>query len=175
VDVFIRLDATTLLINYRGYGRSEGRPTASVLIDDARAVSTTLAHRYGPDRPLVLFGRSIGSGVAASVLDSVSVEGLILMSPFRSLAHMADRVMPWLPARLLLRHRIDVVPTLDSMPEKTLILYSPEDRIVPAQESRALLSLFTRPPRVVEFNGGHNVPLTHPVIWREVEAFVRSL
>jgi pimeloyl-ACP methyl ester carboxylesterase len=175
VDVFVGLEATTLLINYRGYGRSEGTPSAAALIADAEAVVGTLAARYGSDRPLVLFGRSLGSGIAASVARSVPVDGVILMSPFRSLGHMAARVMPWLPARLLLRHRLDVVAALDSLPEQTLVLYSPEDRVVPADESQALLALFPKAPRVVAFAGGHNVPLTHPVVWREVEAFVRSL
>jgi len=175
VDVFRHLNATTLLINYRGYGRSEGEPSVAVLIDDARAIVDTLARRYGSDRPRVLFGRSLGSAIAASVTRWVPVDGVILMSPFRSLDHLADRVIPWLPARWLLRHRIDVVSTLDSLPAKTLVLYSPEDRIIPAEESRALLTLFPNPPQVAEFAGGHNAPLTNSEVWREVEAFVGSL
>lgn len=175
VDVFVHLDTTTLLVNYRGYGRSEGKPSASALIDDARAVVDTLARRYGSDRPLILFGRSLGSGIAASVTRSVQVDGVILMSPFRSLGHLAGRVAPWLPARWLLRHRIDVLATLNSLPERTLVLYSPADRIVPAAESQALLQLFPRTPHVVEFDGGHNVPLTRPEVWRAVQAFVGSM
>ncbi len=174
VAVFARLDATTLLMNYRGYGRSEGRPDASALIDDARAVVSELPRRYGSDRPLVLIGRSLGSGIAAAVASSIPVDGVIMMSPFRSLHHLAGRVMPWLPTRWLLRHRIDVAATLDSLPEKTLVLYSPQDQIVPAAETRALLELFPRPPAVVEFGGGHNVPLTRPEIWQAIQQFVGS-
>ncbi len=174
VDVFARLESTTLLVNYRGYGRSGGDPSASAFVDDARAVVDVLARRYGSHRPLVLFGRSLGSGVAASVARSVQVDGVILMSPFRSLTHVAGRLMPWLPARWLLRHEFDVLAALDSLPEQTLVLYSPADRIVPAAESKALLRLFPRTPRIAEFDGGHNVPLTHPAVWREVAAFVGS-
>jgi pimeloyl-ACP methyl ester carboxylesterase len=172
VDVFAKLNATTLLINYRGYGLSEGTPTASALIDDARAVVGDLAGRYRADRPLLLFGRSLGSGIAASVAASVPVDGIILMSPFRSLNHLADRIMPWLPTRWLLRHRIDVVAMLDSLPDKTLVLYSPQDRIVPAKETQALLGLFPNAPQIVQFGGGHNVPLTRHEIWQAVKAFV---
>ncbi len=175
VHVFARLDATTLLINYRGYGLSEGKPTASALIDDGRAVVEELAGRYRADRPLLLLGRSLGSGIAASVATSRPVDGLVMISPFRSLHHLADRVMPWLPTRWLLRHRIDPFATLDSLPEKTLVLYSPQDEIVPAAESRALLALFPNPPQVVEFRGGHNVSLTSPEIWQSVEMFVREM
>jgi pimeloyl-ACP methyl ester carboxylesterase len=174
VDVFRRLDCTTFLINYRGYGTSEGRPSTSALIDDAETILMELVRRYGSDRRLILFGRSLGSGIAASVARSVRVDGVILMSPFRSLKHLANRLVPWLPARWLLRHQLDVFETLDSLPENTLVLYSPSDRVVPSAESKALLRLFPRPPRVVEFDGGHNVPLTLPAVWREVAAFVES-
>ncbi|MEQ8861503.1 MAG: alpha/beta hydrolase [Pseudomonadales bacterium] len=174
VDVFAGLDSTTLLMNYRGYGRSAGKPSTSAFVEDARAVVEVLARRYASDRPLVLFGRSLGTGIAASVAQSVRVDGVILMSPFRSLTHLGERLMPWLPVRLLLRHELDVLASLDSLPDRTLVLYSPEDRIVPAAESKALLRLFPRTPRVVEFDGGHNVPLTHPEVWREVADFLGS-
>ena len=141
-ELFARLRATTLLMNYRGYGRSEGTPSAAALIDDATAVIDDFARRYGADRPVVLFGRSLGSGIAAEVTRLKPVDGAILMSPFRSLGHMAERVMPWLPTRWLLRHQIDVVASLHSLPEKTLVFYSPEDRVVPAEESRALVTMF---------------------------------
>ncbi|TNF86808.1 MAG: alpha/beta fold hydrolase, partial [Gammaproteobacteria bacterium] len=131
VDVFARLSATTLLINYRGYGLSEGKPSAAALIDDAHAVVEDLTDRFGAGRPLLLVGRSLGSGIAASVAASRPVDGLVMISPFRSLHDLAARVMPWLPTRWLLRHRIDVAATLGSLPENTLVLYSPQDQIVP--------------------------------------------
>ena len=174
VNIFEHLECTTLLMNYRGFGTSEGRPSTSALIDDAEAVMSELVPRYGVDRPLILFGRSLGSGIAASVARSVRVDGVILMSPFRSLHHLAERLFPWLPTRWLLRHQLDVLESVDSLPEKTLVLYSPSDRIVPASETKALLRLFPNEPRVVEFHGGHNVPLTLPGIWREIVAFVEA-
>jgi pimeloyl-ACP methyl ester carboxylesterase len=174
VDVFARLDATTLLVNYRGYGRSDGRPSAAALIGDGRAVIETLGRRFGSGRPLILYGRSLGSGIAACVTRSVAVDGVILMSPFRTLGHVAERAMPWLPARSLLRHDIDVLAAVASLPQRTLVLYSPEDRIIPAGESRALLEQFATQPAVVEFSGGHNVPLVQPDVWRALEAFVAS-
>lgn len=171
-DVFARLDATTLLLNYRGYGNSEGKPNAAALLADARALVIRLDDSADADRPLLLIGRSLGSGIAASAAATKSVDGLILISPFRSLHDLAARIMPWLPTRWLLRHRINVVETLDSLPERTMVLYSPQDTVVPASETRALLALFPRAPQVVEFSGGHNVPLTQSEIWRALEAFV---
>ena len=59
-------------------------------------------------------------------------------------------------------------------PERVLVLYAPDDGIIPAAETRALLDLFPQTPRVARFSGGHNVPLTQADLWREVEAFVRE-
>jgi pimeloyl-ACP methyl ester carboxylesterase len=174
VEVFRNLECTTLLMNYRGYGQSEGRPSTSALIDDAEAVLSELVPRYGSDRSVILFGRSLGSGIAVSVARSAQIDGVILMSPFRSLHHVAERLFPWLPVRWLLRHQLDALEAIESLPVKTLVLYSPSDRIVPAAETKALLGLFPNQPRVVEFQGGHNVPLTLPAIWREIVAFVES-
>lgn len=173
--VFTRLEATTLLINYRGYGNSEGRPTAADLIDDAKALVTDLPQQFGKNRPLILIGRSLGSGIAAAAAATAEVDGLVLLSPYRSLVNLGQRAMPWLPVRWLMRHEIDVTAMLDGFPERVLVLYSPEDRVVPQEESRALVGLLSQAPKVIEFGGGHNVPLTHPGIWRAVVEFVNDV
>ena len=64
VDDFARLDATTVLMCYRGYGGSDGTPTAADLVADARAVVEDMRDRYGQGRETILFGRSLGSGIA---------------------------------------------------------------------------------------------------------------
>ncbi len=171
-NVFARLDATTLLVNYRGYGLSEGSPDAAALIDDGAAIVRQLARSYGADRPLLLFGRSLGSGIAASVAALEPVDGVILLSPFRSLEHMARRVLPWVPVRWLLRHRIDTAAALNALPDDVLVLYTHDDGVVPAAETLALLALFPRAPRVAVFKGGHNQPLTQEDLWAPVVAFV---
>lgn len=172
VDVFARLDATTALINYRGYGESEGSPSAAHLIADARAVVDAMVRRWDGDRELILFGRSIGSGVAAQAARAADVDGLILMSPYRSLAHLAKRQVPWLPVRWLLRHRIDTTAAIGTLPPRILVLLGKRDPIIPTEESRALVDQLSPPPEVVEFQAGHNVPLTSPQIWPHIVGFV---
>jgi len=172
VQVFARLDATTVLVNYRGFGESEGSPSAADLIADARTVVDVIQRRLGGQRPLILFGRSIGSGIAAHAASAADVDALILMSPYRTLQGLAAGHMPWVPVSLLLRHHIDTVAALDELPARLLVLYGEQDHIIPTEESRAVVDLLEPAPRVVEFQAGHNVPLTHPDIWPHIERFV---
>jgi len=169
-----RLPATTVLVNYRGYGDSGGSPTAAALTGDAAAVTAAARERLGRDRPLVLFGRSLGSGLAALTAREVAADGVILLSPYRSITHLARRFAPFAPVDALLRHRIDTTQALTALPDRVLVLYSPEDLIIPAAESRALAALIEPPPQVVTFDGGHNVPLEHPQLWPAIERFVAA-
>jgi len=172
VDTFAPLPASTVLMNYRGYGRSGGRPSAAALLADAEAVVNEMRSRLGTERPLILFGRSLGSGIAAQTTRHARADGVILLSPYRSLTRLAQRYAPGMPARLLLRHRIDTTAALDTLPDRMLVFYSPTDLIIPADESRALIELLQPPPQVVTFDGGHNLPLDDAQIWPAVEAFV---
>lgn len=172
VDDFARLDATTILVNYRGYGSSSGVPSTEALIGDARALVADAYRRHGANRPLILFGRSIGSGLAALATDAAPVDGVILMSPYRSLAHVAQRRLPFVPVRWLLRSEIDATASLATLPDRVLVLHGSTDMVIPAAESQAFAALAGPQVRVVEFDGWHNVPMTKPEIWREVEAFV---
>ena len=174
VDVFARLDAVTVLMNYRGYGESGGKPSAAHLIADAAAVVDGFRRRFGQDRPVVLFGRSLGSGIAALAARAEGIDGLILLSPYRSIEHIAKRRFPFAPVGWLLRHNIDPTSALDALPERILVLYAVEDSVVPTSESRAFLDALKPAPEVIEFVGPHNIPLETPQLWRAIDHFVQG-
>ena len=172
VDVFARLQATTVLVNYRGYGASEGSPSAAKLVADAGALVAMMRQRLGEGRDLILFGRSIGAGIAVLATRAAGVDALILMSPYRSLARLAKRQVPFVPVRWLFKHDIDAQAALETMPSRVLVLYGEPDYIIPSSESRAFIELLGNAPQVVVFDGGHNVPLTDPGLWPHVRAFI---
>jgi len=172
VEDFAKLDAVSILINYRGYGASDGKPTAVDLIEDAAAIVAETRVRLGTDRPVVLFGRSLGSGIAALTTRSGQVDGIILMSPYRSIEHIALRRYPFAPVRWLLRQNIDASLAIDSFPERVLVLHARRDRVVPTAESLAFLELLSTQPQVLEFVGPHNIALATPEVWETIEEFV---
>jgi uncharacterized protein len=172
---FARLDATTVLMNYRGFGRSEGSPSVDRLVDDAQTLVAEMHDRWGAGRPLVLFGRSIGSGIAALAARAAPVDGMILMSPFRSLSEVGQRHMWFLPVRWLLREDLDLTRALDALPDRVLVLHGTRDDIISDAETRALVELLDPPPQLAVYDGGHNEPLAHPQIWPEIRAFVETM
>jgi len=172
VDLFARLDAVSVLINYRGYGSSGGEPGATDLVQDAAATVLEMRQRIDPERPVILFGRSLGSGIAALTAASTNVDGLILMSPYRSIEHIARHRYPFAPIRWLLRQNIDTASAVTSLPERVLVFHARRDRVVPTRESLEFLKMLRTKPEVVEFIGPHNIALQTPELWETIEGFV---
>lgn len=97
-----------LLVNYRGYGLSGGRPSEQALYRDALALYDRMTQRSDVDGThVVVFGRSLGTGVATYLAARRPVAGVVLVSPYDSLVDLARGVYPFLPVKLLLRHRFD--------------------------------------------------------------------
>lgn len=134
---FAKLRATTVLINYRGYGESTGKPSERHLVGDAVAVSAWARERF-PDRPLVLFGSSLGTGIAVLAAAQVDPEAAILLSPYRSIARIAQKHFRVFPVRWMLRHPFRAESVVGAMPP-TLVIASSVDQIVPYEESREMV------------------------------------
>lgn len=159
VNVLAQLEHTVVLTNYRGYGKSNGSPSEKTILSDAEFITQWARSKF-PSRPIVLMGFSLGSGVALLSTDD-SVNGLILVSPFRSLVHVANRtVMRIFPLRLLMRNKLDSRPMLDSLPDNVLVLYSTVDTLIPTEETVRLLSHIPQ-ATVLTDDVHHNRLLSH--------------
>ena len=170
VPLLARLDATGVLLNYRGFGESEGTPSAAALLKDATFVVEWVRGRFA-GRELAIVGRSLGSGIAARAAAEAGVERLVLVSPYRSIAHIASSRFPFVPVRWLLRHNIDVAEVAAKLPAGVLVIHALDDRVVPTAESAALVALL-REPQIVIWNGPHNVQLDTPAIWPVMRAYL---
>lgn len=167
-----RLDITSVLVNYRGFGESQGTPSAAALLKDASVLVEWVRERF-PGRELALVGRSLGSGIAARAAAEAGVERLVLVSPYRSIAHIASSRFPFVPVRWLLRHNIDVAEVAEKLPVGVLVIHALDDRVVPTAESQALVRLL-REPQVVIWNGPHNVQLDRPPIWPAMRTYLEE-
>lgn len=155
--IFHRLKLNVLIIDYRGYGKSEGSPGESESYADAEAAWRHLVEvRRIPANRIVLFGRSMGGAVAAWLADRVSPAGLILESTFTSVPDMAAKVYPVFPVRLLARIRLDARASLAGVSAPVLVIHSANDEIVPLAHGRALFDAAKEPKRFLELRGGHN-------------------
>ncbi len=147
--LFSELDVPSVLSNYRGYGKSDGKPSEKTLLADAKITLQMVRERF-PDRSIILMGHSLGSAVAIRTSDS-NIAGLILISPFRSLAHVANRsILRIVPVRVLMRHKFDTRANLVSVPKKVLVLYSTKDWAIPAKETKQVLKRIAHADIIVD-------------------------
>ncbi len=134
-----------LMAEYRGYGGNPGEPCETGLFADGEAALTFLAAAgVGPDR-IVLWGESLGTGVAVHLAAGHPVAGLILEAPFTSVAAAAQRHYPYVPAVLLVRDRFDSLSRIERVAAPLLVLHGERDRIVPFRHGRKLYEAAVAP------------------------------
>lgn len=124
-----------VLVEYRGYGRSAGTsPNEEGLYLDAAAVLDLLAARgVGPDR-VVLWGQSLGTGVAAEMAKRGRGSRLALVAPFTSTVDMASRIVPFLPASMVMIDRFDTLSKAPSIAAPTLVVHGDIDDVIPFEQ-----------------------------------------
>lgn len=152
--------ASVLLFDYRGYGENPGTPSEKGLHHDALGARDYLASRpeVDPSR-IIYFGESIGAAVMVSLAAERPPAGLVLRSPFASLADVGELHYPWLPVRFLLKDRYEAAATVARVKVPLLVIAGEEDSIVPAGQSRALYAAAPGPKRFVQIDGAdHNDP-----------------
>jgi fermentation-respiration switch protein FrsA (DUF1100 family) len=172
-----RLGADVLLFDYRGYGRSEGRPDEEGTYRDARAAHRWLTEVRGvtPDR-LVLFGESLGSAVALELALARPCRALVLESPFTSVPDMAAVVLPFLP-RSFVRTQYDNLGKIGRLRVPLLVLHGDGDEVVPFAQGRRLFEAAPEPKRFFSIPGaGHNDTyiVGGDAYWRTVADFVEG-
>jgi len=152
-----RIPAQVLAVGYRGYGRSEGRPSEAGLYADARAAWRFLTTEQGvaADR-IIIFGKSLGGAVAVDLAMEVSPAGLILESTFTSVPAMAGKHYPFVP-KFLIRTQMNSVAKIPQITCPKLFVHSKADRVVPYALGRELYEAAPEPKTFYEVVGaGHN-------------------
>jgi pimeloyl-ACP methyl ester carboxylesterase len=147
-------------LHYRGYGPSSGRPSAAALFDDARRAYDNLA--AGAEQGIVAVGLSIGAAVAVDLAASRKLRGIVMVTPFDSLEELAAHHYPWLPVRLLLRHRMETAQTLRGLDVPTAIITAGDDDVVPAARSRPVREAARDLREDITIAAGHNDLYGHP-------------
>ncbi len=153
---FVKRGFNLLLWDYRGYGRSEGRPSEKGFYADARAAFEA-AEAMSRKLPILAFGHSLGGAVAIQLAKDRPVAALIVQGAFASAADMARRLYPNLPIDRLLSVSYDAAKTsaeLKDLPK--LFGHSPTDEVIPFQSGRILHAAAAEPKRFVLLAGPHD-------------------
>ena len=157
ISLFHRLGLNVFIIDYRGYGRSEGSISEHGSYLDAEGAWSWLVNTRGlPADEIVVFGRSLGGAVATWLAQRHPPAALILESTFTSVPAMAKRFYPFLPVRLITRFHYDSLARVGELTCPLLVAHSRDDEIIPYQEGRLLFDAANEPKRFLNIRGGHN-------------------
>ncbi len=146
-----------LLTGYRGYGGNPGSPTEAGLYDDAMSALHWLAGQGIAADRIVLYGESLGTGVAVELATRVQSRAVVLEAPFTSLVDAGARAYPYLPVRWLVHDRYDSLAKIGTLSAPVMVLHGTADDIVPVAMGEAILAAAPEPKRGLFFPGfGHN-------------------
>lgn len=157
IRIFNRLGLSLFIFDYRGYGRSSGRPSEQGTYRDVEAAWNYLIQvRQKDPHEIVVFGRSLGGSIAAWVSQVYKPQVLILESAFTSLREVAPDHVPGFLVKILVPDQYRTLQSLSMVHCPVLILHSREDEIIPFHNGEALYTAANEPKEFVEIHGSHN-------------------
>ncbi|HEX4758275.1 MAG TPA: alpha/beta hydrolase [Terracidiphilus sp.] len=156
-DPYIAAGYGFLLAEYRGYSGLPGKPTEAGLYADARAYLYALMAQGVRSEDIVLFGHSLGTGVATQMAEEFHVGGLMLLAPFMSIPKAAQVHYPFLPAGLLTLDRYENFKKIGNVHVPVLIVNGARDQVIPPSQGKQLFDLANEPRQFHSFpDHGHN-------------------
>lgn len=175
-NVFNKWGWHVLLFDYRGYGKSKGKPSEEGTYEDARTARQWLKDSRPEIEKHIIYGRSLGGAVAAQLAVEEPPDVLIIESTFISATAMAKRLFPYLPVRLLCRYRYNTLQSLEKVRCPVAVAHSPDDETIPFEHGRRLYDAVSQPKMFYSLQGGHNDGglETNPVYQQQLKAFVEN-
>ncbi len=164
-----------LLAGYRGYGGNPGSPSEEGLITDGRAWLEALGRLGVPARSALLYGESLGSGVATALAAERAVAGVVLEAPYVSIEEIAAARYWFVPVRRLLLDRFDNASRVPLLKAPVLIVHGTADRVVPVGHGERLFELASEPKRFARLEGGGHVDLFDHGALAALDSFVSGV
>jgi uncharacterized protein len=168
---FYRYDYDVVLVDYRGFGKSTGKRTEEKLHGDMQFVYDSLKAKYH-EAHLIVYGRSMGSGFATKLAAENKPRYLILDAPYYSFKKVAERYLPFLPVRFVLRYHLRTDRWISRVTCPVYILHGTRDWLIPINHSKKLRDINPRRITLISIHGGgHNNLPSFP----EYHNFIRDI
>lgn len=160
VDMKRALGVSSFMFDYRGYGRSGGKPTEAGLYEDAQAAFNWLTESRGIDPgKIILYGHSLGTAVAVDLAlrEGYRAGGMVLESPFISAAAMAKEIYFGLPVGLIMSVKLDNIGRIGNVKMPILIIHGVKDTVIPFKMGKELFDAAPEPKTFLPIaNGDHS-------------------
>ena len=154
----LQTGAAVFTFDYRGYGRSQGRPSEEGTYLDAQAAYHWLRQKGYAGKSVIVYGESLGGGIASELCLREETGGLILQSTFTSLADIGSELYPWLPVRWIGRIKYDTRSKLPRLKIPILVMHSRDDGFIGFRHSEENFAAANEPKFSCELQGAHNDP-----------------
>ena len=152
-----RLGMSTFLFDYRGYGKSGGKPSELGTYDDTAGALRWVTERCGlAPHDIIMLGRSLGGAIAVHTAYNSPPRMLIIDSSFTSVTDLARELYPWAPVKHLMRFKYSTERHLENIACPVLIIHSTDDDLVPFSHGKRLFDRAREPKEFLEITGGHN-------------------
>ncbi|HDZ27171.1 MAG TPA: alpha/beta hydrolase [Candidatus Aminicenantes bacterium] len=177
IYLFYKLGLSVFIFDYRGYGRSQGRPTEEGLYLDAEAAHKYLIKsRNLNEGSIVVYGKSIGANVAVELCSKVKIAALISESAFTSALEMGKKLFPFLPLKWIISIKFDALSKIKNITVPKLIIHSEDDKIIPFRHGRKLFEAALEPKEFYPMRGGHNdaIFLASEDFVSKIDAFIQK-
>ena len=139
------MNVNFLLISWRGFSGNEGKPTEEGLYQDARSAVAWLKSKGISEDDIIIYGESLGTGVATEIAQNKNFGGIILESPFTSMVDAGKDKYPYLPVRLLLKDKYESDKKIKNIKNPILIMHGKIDNIVPFHMGKKMYELANQP------------------------------
>ena len=163
-----------LLTSYRGFSGNPGLPSEQGLYQDARAAIQYLVNHKVATHCIVLYGESLGSGVAVQMAMEHPLAGLMLLSPYTSMVDVAHHHYPWAPVTLILRDRFDSLSKITQIKAPIYIAHGRADTVIPSRLGQQLFSAANSPKQFKLFEGVHHTDFPE-TLNNEILSFLANL
>lgn len=173
LDLLAEFNSTLVVFEYPGFGKDGNKPGERLILDKTVALINHIKELNPSGLPVYLLGESLGTGVATFAATRAKISGLILISPFTSLARVARYHYPWLPVHQLMKHRFAASAWAGQTP--ALLFHGTRDDIIPIRFAKDQLAFFKGEKELVEIPGaGHNdiTDIGGPVIRNKIRSFM---
>ncbi len=166
---------TVWIMDYPGYGKSSGETRDEKILLSMGKHFIKTVQAQNPNGKLVLYGRSIGSGVASALASEPNIKALILETPYLTIQKLAKEIFPLLPASLT-RINLDNEQVANYNPiPRTLIFHGTKDEVIPYQQGKQLSELIKGAKLITTQNGTHSNLSQDPQYWTELNAFLQTI
>ena len=169
------LDINFLIIAWRGYSGSSGKPTEPGLYQDAKSAVNWLNLKGIAEKNIILYGESLGTSVAIEIGQSKNFAGMILEAPFSSMIDTGKKYYPFFPVKLLLKDKYESKNKIKNIKFPILVMHGKKDKIIPFYMGEAIYNLANKPKfKYFSDNDDHMMDFDENLV-NEISSFLKSL